>query len=192
MSAATMPPKPAAGPRPGTVDDAWLRSVAAVTDPHEQVRAVALELKRRHPRFDGVLNPEIDDGKVVGVKLVTNHVTDLAPLRALQGLRTVFYNGVGPENSRMSDLAPLKGLALTTLHCAGTDVSDLSPLRGMPLTMLDCSYTRVADLTPLEDSPLTYLQCGVTQVHDLTPVRGKALTFLDCRDTQVADLTPLE
>jgi hypothetical protein len=40
----------------------------------------------------------------------------------------------------VSDLSPLKGMKLTTLHCDGTKVTDLSPLKGMPLSELKCDF----------------------------------------------------
>jgi len=92
----------------------------------------------------------------------------------------------------------LKGMPLTHLYFAITNVSDLSPLKGMPLTELECSGTKVADLSPLKGIRLRNLNCAGTKVTDLSPLKGMPLKHLNCdfmpqRDAKILrSITTLE
>jgi len=130
---------------------------------------------------------------VTGLGLVTDHVTDLSPLRALTGLTYLLCAGSAPGKGKLSDLSPLRGMALTKLNCGTTTaLSDLSPLEGMPLTTFGCGSTYVSDLSPLRGTALTELICSYTAVSDLGLLKGMPLKTLYCNDTRVADLTPLQ
>ena len=62
----------------------------------------------------------------------------------------------------------------------GTKVADLSPLKGMALTHLDCDGTKVADLSPLKGMPLTVLQCDFQPERDARILRSiKTLEMLN-------------
>jgi hypothetical protein len=61
------------------------------------------------------------------------------------------------NNTKVADLAPLKGMPMQTLHCDGTQVADLAPLKGMPLHSLHCSGTKVSDFSPLKGMKLKSL-----------------------------------
>jgi Leucine-rich repeat (LRR) protein len=77
------------------------------------------------------------------------------------------------SNTKVTDLAPLKGMPLTSLWCNESPVTDLSPLQGMPLANLHCVDTRISDLLPLKDCrSLTELRCSKTKV---TPATVAAL-----------------
>jgi serine/threonine protein kinase/Leucine-rich repeat (LRR) protein len=181
----------AAPPPSATVDDAWLKSVARLS-PGEQVRAVAQKLRDLNPGFDGNVTPTVQGGAVTGLKFVTDQVTDLSPVRALTGLRTLECPGSGAGKGQLVALSPLKGMKLTSLRCSETQVADLSPLQGMPLTSLACSHTKVSDLAPLRGMPLKNLELFVTPlVADLSPLKGMPLETLVCCWTKVADLSPL-
>jgi Leucine-rich repeat (LRR) protein/tRNA A-37 threonylcarbamoyl transferase component Bud32 len=171
--------------------DAWAKTVAPLK-PDEQGRSVVSELKRRNPGFDGQVKSEIRDGAFVGLEMVADDLTDLAPLRALPRLQGLGCVERKEGKSQLSDLWPLHGLGLTGLNITGTRVADLSPLKGMPLTYLRCPKTPVADLSPLRDLPLTTLDVIGTKVTDLSPLRGKRLTYLSVGFTGVADLSPLK
>jgi Leucine-rich repeat (LRR) protein len=179
-----------APPRP-PLEEAWLKQVAGLPA-EKQVEAVVAKLKERNPGFDGKVRQHIADGVVTALGLVTDNVTDLAPVRALTGLDTLPCNGSGPGEGQLADLSPLAGLNLGYLDCGWTKVSDLSPLRGMPLQTLRCPATPVSDLSPLKDMKLTYLWIGGTRVTDLSPLRGMSLTGLDCAGAKVTDLSPLK
>src|SRR5262249_9129385 len=92
-------------------DAAWLQEVAALSA-DKQVKAVAAKLKERNPDFDGELTPTIDAGAVTGLRLATDEVKDISPLRALTGLRTLRCGVREGANSRspLADLSPLKNM----------------------------------------------------------------------------------
>ena len=78
--------------RKGPVDAAWLKEVAALPVT-QQADAVAAKLKDLNPGFVGPVTPRIEGREVtwLAVPLVT--VTDISPLRALPGLRTLDLGG---------------------------------------------------------------------------------------------------
>ncbi len=168
----------------------WRQSVAEMPT-EEQVEAVARDLKKRNPGFDGALNPTIAEGVVVGLSFSTRKVTDLSPLSALTGLKELTCSGQG-EIGRVIDLSALEGMRLTVLDCSWNSIEGLSPLRDMPLTVLKCNNTQIADLGPLRGMRLTFLECSATRVSDLSPLRRMPLTLLRCPLTEVSDLSPLK
>jgi serine/threonine protein kinase len=170
--------------------EAWTRDVAALPA-ERQPEAVAAKLQELNPGFDGQIQHKIDDGAVTELQFITDNLTDLAPLRALPGLKRLACPGSAPGQGKLADLSPLQGLPLATLDCSATRVADLTPLRGMPLCFLGIAGTQVRDLAPLKDMPLLGLNCASTQVHDLAPLEGQELTLLDAADTPVDDLSPL-
>jgi serine/threonine protein kinase len=178
------------------------------------VKAVAAKLKALNPNFDGVVTPTVADGVVTGVSFPADDIADLSPVRALTGLKVLSCFGKELLPGELSDLSPLKGLALVQLDCRYTQVTDLAPLEGMPLTFFSArgshdladlaplrglpldhlvvAGSKVGDLSPLRGMPLVHLDCAATQVRDLSPLAGmKALLYLNCDSTQVADLGPL-
>jgi len=204
------PPPDAKAAKRSADASAWERSVAAMPAA-EQVKAVAAHLKELNPGFDGKVEPTVEDGVVTGLKFLTDHVSDISPVRGLTKLRSLNCDHAGkgllidlsplrglpltnlrfPE-SPVSDLSPLKGMSLTSLNCLGSEVTDLRPLKGMPLTHLDLWTTKVSDLSPLKGMPLTQLVIGYTRVTDLSPLEGLPLVVLWLPCTQVTDLTPLK
>jgi serine/threonine protein kinase len=173
-----------------SLPDAELKRIAALA-PSEQVEGVRKELKRRNPKFDGVLTPNIENNVVVGLTLSTNEVADISPVRALTGLKSLVCSGT-EGNGKLADLSPLQGLELTTLDCNNTQVAHLAPLRGMPLRSVGIQRTLVADLSPLAEMPLESLNCSLTQVSDLAPLRGMKLRSLFMDGVKVTDLSPLK
>jgi len=129
---------------------------------------------------------------------------------------TVFDDGtlaVDLRRTKLSDLAPLKGMPIATLDIAYTAVANLEPLAGMPLESLSTEFTKVTDLSPLRGMklkrlvlnnlhcfdlsplcgmPLTELRLIHTACSDLSPLKGMPLTVLLCERSDVTDLTPLE
>ncbi|MFA6564686.1 MAG: SUMF1/EgtB/PvdO family nonheme iron enzyme [Verrucomicrobiia bacterium] len=164
---------------------AFCREVAAL--PAEaQVQRVVAKLKELNPGFDGKVERKIENGAVAVLLLNEAAIADISPLAALSGLRVLSL-----DNTKISDLSPLKGMALRNLNCGHSSVSDLSVLRGMPLEILYFTQTEVGDLSPLAGMPLDTLSCQATRVHDLSPLKGMKLTGLVCDRTQVTDLSPL-
>ncbi len=82
-----------------------------------QVKAVVKKLQELNPGFDGNEKHKIEKGVVTELQLYTKNVTDISPVRALQGLKVLTCGGGGPK---FSDLSPLKGMHLTALTCNGT------------------------------------------------------------------------
>jgi serine/threonine protein kinase/Leucine-rich repeat (LRR) protein len=170
---------------------AWVNATAKLP-PEKQVAAVADELRRRNRDFDGEVVPRLEQGVVTGLTFIGDHVTDLAPLRALTSLTLLACGGSAPGKCKLSDLEPLRGLPLKMLDCRNSAVVDLSPLSGGSLTSLDCHATPVRDLAPLRGLPLTWLDCSSCRIGGLTPLQGLPLTELYCSGNgALADLAPL-
>ncbi len=181
------PPADAKVARPVEVATAWERSVAAMKA-GEQVKAVGARLKELNPDFDGVLVPTIENGVVRRLEIHPDDVTDISPVRALTGLRSLNCTG---NESPLTDLSPLSGLPLTTLVLGRGQLDDLSPLKGMPLTSLTTYETRVYDLSPLQGMRLRTLHIPATKVADISPLKGMPLETLDIGGTKVTDVTAL-
>jgi hypothetical protein len=204
--------------RPGfpPLSQAWLKQVAALP-PEKQAEAVALELKVRNPDFDGLWAqaPWIDENKVLGLVIQSEHVRDLSPLQALPDLRDLTVRSSGHfSQGILEDLRPLKGLPLDYLSLEGMPVADLPPLRDLPrLRRLRLHEFKTTDLTPLQGLPLTELSIygpvtdlsplsGMKQLRtlsvvgpplsDLKPLHGLQLEVLTLHATSVEDLSPLK
>jgi len=172
------------------VAEQWERSVAQLPA-EQQVKAVVRRLKELNPAFDGTVTPTIENGVVTGLKLLTDNVTNISPVRAFRNLEALDCRGTPDCAGKLADLAPLRGLSLNFLHVEDNPVSDLSPLRGMPLRDLGLFRTRVEHLNPLRGMPLKSLGIGGTAVSDLSPLTGMSLTHLYCDGAPVSDLSPL-
>ena len=170
----------------------WLKAVAK-QPADQQVESVMAELKKRNPGFDGKEKHTAEGPTVVALQLVSDDLTDIAPLRALAGLKRLTCSGSLPGKGKLANLKPLHGLKLTALDVRWSRVSDLTPLADMPLTDLNLAgNVGVVDLTPLKALPLTQLRLeGNLRVTDLTPLKGRPLTALNVAETQIADLAPL-
>jgi Leucine-rich repeat (LRR) protein len=177
---------------------AWVKATQALPA-EQQIEAVSKKLIELNPDFDGVLtgmsgkgSPKVEGGVVTELGLAAEQVTDLSPVRALPGLKTLNCSGSTGTRGALADLSPLAGMKLSFLIINSTEVADLSPLAGMPLTRLQCGYTRISDLSPLAGMPLTSFDChNCGQVSDLSPLKGAPLTGITCSGTRVADLSPL-
>jgi formylglycine-generating enzyme required for sulfatase activity len=193
-------------PQPPALDsrlsalDSFCREVAAL--PAEaQVQRVVAKLKELNPGFDpvgGVERSEIENGKVMGLWLTTGAIADLSPLRALTTLTSFSIStprgsGTRWQQSRLSDLSPLRGMNLTKLWIDISQVSDLSPLAGQPLKTLFIISSPVTDLSPLRGMALEILRCEGSAVADLRPLAGmSSLRELNTHMTRVTDLSPLK
>ncbi len=176
----------------------WQKGVAAMPA-EKQVEAVAKKLQELNPGFDGKVNevdgngpPKIDNGVVTELAFSADNVTDVSPVRALLGLKSLQSDGSNLENGKLSDLSPLKGLRFAVINCNETAVHDLSPLAGMPLGEIDFARTRVSDLSPLKEMQLGVIMCDGTAVADLAPLKGMPLDRFHCNGTPVSDLSPLK
>ena len=176
----------------------WMKDVQAMPA-EEQIEAVSKKLMELNPGFDGrVLDadgkpvPKIENGVVTELSIITDHVTDISPMRALVKLRLLKCFGSGPGKGSLTDLSPLQGMPLESLSSFNTPVTDLSSLKGMPLTKLYFHGSQVFDLSPLKGMKLTNLGCKNTPVSDLSLLKEMPLRYLDCEDTPVSNLLPLQ
>jgi WD40 repeat protein/Leucine-rich repeat (LRR) protein len=163
--------KPAAAPQPSPIQAAgaktwdspafaqWMKDTQALpTD--KQLAAVAKKLQELNPGFDGIIRPKIENGVVTGLDFFTNSVTDISPVRALAGLKTLACWGVYVGTGKLSDLSPLAGMKLTKLSCQRNPLlTDLTPIVGLPLTALNCQNVP-ADLSCVATLPLEELYCS--------------------------------
>jgi Leucine-rich repeat (LRR) protein len=133
--------------------DQWLSETSALTA-EDQLKAVASKLQELNPGFDGKFIDRIENGTVTGYELVTNHVTDISPVRAFLQLRSLKCTFPGRSQSMVGGL------------------SDLSPLRGLPLTWLATDYNPISDLSPLINLPLIGLNCDIKSAWDTTILRS--------------------
>ncbi|MCX6911144.1 MAG: hypothetical protein NTY01_24315, partial [Verrucomicrobia bacterium] len=191
----TPAPKPPVASQPAQttaapVADAWSTSVASLP-PEEQLPRVVAKLQELNPGYGGNERHKTADGRVTELTLSSEAIKNLSPVRALAGLQKLFC-GDSRVKGVLSDLSPLRGLALTDLRCANTQIADLTPLKGMPLEYLSLVGNPVSDLQPLAGAPLARLFLASTQVSDLAPLKGMALTDLYVEGTKVADLSPLQ
>ncbi len=167
----------------------WMEQVAGMTA-NDQMKAVARKLQELNAKFDGNVTPGFDEGVVTELSFSPHHVKDIAPVRALLGLRVLSCREMSAKG-QLADLSPLRGLSLTHFDCTGTQVNDLSPLSGMPLTYLTIQGAPVTDLSPLAGMPLTELIVTHAPVTDLTPLKGMPLKTLFCSTGSVTDISPL-
>jgi hypothetical protein len=157
-------------------------SVKAAPPPEQQLAGVITRLRQLNPGFDGRETHKIENGAVTELAFSTLVVRDLSPLRDLGGLRRLNLSPWPGQAGRgvLADLSPLKGMALTTLNCANTQVSSLLPLYGMKLESLQCNNTAISDLLALDEMPLKALNCSGTRVTDLLPLAALSLKELQC------------
>ena len=190
-------PPPAVAP----FADADVQRIAALPAA-EQVEEVRKELMRRNPGFDGKVEHRIEGGVVTEFSIVTDTVTDIAPIRVWSALRVLECSGTETNfqsHGQLEDLTPLEGMnlaALTHLNLSSTKVGDAALA-----TFTDCKNLLKIHLwsTKLTDAGLANfkhcknlasLNLGNTRVSDAGLVHFqdcKALTYLNLAETQVSD-----
>jgi hypothetical protein len=122
----------------------------------EQVEEVRKELMRRNPGFDGTVEHKIEDGVVTEIKVVTDKVTDISPIRVFNALKVLDCSGTHSSdwtrgNGQLADLTPLKGMNLANLIILDLDFTKVDDA-GMAyfkeskgLWKLSLKHTRVSD-----------------------------------------------
>ena len=77
----------------------WMKDLAALPA-EKQIEAVSKKLMELNPGFDGKVTgydgkgtPKIENGVVTELGFVTDNVTDISPVRALAGLKTLTCAG---------------------------------------------------------------------------------------------------
>jgi len=181
--------------------DADAQRIAALPA-EQQVEEVRKELMRRNPGFDGQAKHKIEDGVVTEFSIVTDKVTDIAPIRVFNALRVLDLGGTHTNyrgNSQLADLSPLKGMnprELTKLKLNWTKVGDVGLVHFKDckgLTHLNLARTQISDvgLAHFKDCKnLTRLELHSTQVSDAGLVHFqdcKALMWLNLGAKKVTD-----
>jgi Leucine-rich repeat (LRR) protein len=180
--------------------DADVQRIAALPA-EQQVEAVRKELKRRNPGFDGMMEHKIEGGVVTELRIVSDQVTDIAPIRVFDALRALECRGTytDPPKGLLADLTPLNGInlaGLTHLDVSYTKVSDagLAHFKDFKnLSDLSLSHTGISDAGMAhlsECKSLASLDLGATGVSDAGLIflkDCKALTRLIIADTKVRD-----
>ncbi|QDV35218.1 protein kinase domain-containing protein [Tautonia plasticadhaerens] len=186
--------------------DADVQRIAALPAA-EQVEEVRMELVRRNPGFDGTVEHKIEGGVVTELRINTDKVSDIAPIRVFNALQVLDCSGTPTpdwrRNGQLADLTPLKGMnltGLTHLNLGWTKVDDASmvyfkdckALMSLILTGTQVTDTELAHFKDCKD--LTELGLDGTQVSDagLAHFKGcKKLTLLHIENTRVTDLSLL-
>jgi serine/threonine-protein kinase len=165
--------------------------------PDELVAWLGTQLRRFSVGYTGRIQPEIDGGRVVGLKLDGYGLGAIHGVQAFRHLRSFSASGSWDESvkaerrSTLNDVGVLRGLPLQRLSLHHTNLEDLRPLEGMKLEELDVSSTYVQDLAPLRGMPLRRLHLNYTRVAELTPLKGMPLEHLSIQHSSVRDCTPL-
>ncbi len=108
-------------------------------------------------------------------------VTDLSALSALR-LKSLNFYGCA-----ISDLTPIRKMALEEINVRESRVADISPLIGMPIKSLDLTGTPVLDFSPLAQLPLERCYLQSNRITDLAVLRGlplKELVLNQCVDAR--------
>ncbi|MDB5336879.1 MAG: hypothetical protein JWN70_2498 [Planctomycetaceae bacterium] len=186
----TKPSPPAKTDMTSPAFQRWLKEVAGLSA-EKQVAAVSQKLVELNPGFDGKVTPVIASAVVTEFSFASDQVREMAPVRALTGLKSLTCAGNGAIGP-LADLSPVQGLKLTYLNCSFSGISDLFPVKGMPLTAVAISKTKVSDLSPLKGMKLVSFGCWDSAVTDLSPLKGMPIAHLNCIDTKIRDLSPVK
>jgi len=140
-----------------------------------------------------------DDGKIIGLKVVSTRVVNMSSLTGLTDLESVQCSAIEPDHwwernrvSALDDISALEGIPLKRLILCNTSIKDISILKGMPLKDLNVSGTAVSDIGVLRGMSLEKLSVGGTSVRDISVLRGMPITTLDVRNTKVTDLITIK
>ncbi len=119
---------------------------------------------RRNPGFVGDMSHKIEGGVVTEFGIVTDQVTDIAPIRVFNALRVLDCHGTWTDkpNGLLADLTPLEGMNLAAL------------------THLDLSHTKVSDAGLVHFKDCKNLTTSTSGVHE-GERRGLA-HFKDCKN----------
>ena len=180
--------------------DADVQRIAALPAA-EQVEEVRKELMRRNPGFDGTVEHKIEDGVVTELRIVTDQVTDIAPIRVFNALRVLGCGGTwtNKANGQLADLTPLKAMNLASLRLLNlgrTKVTDAGMVyfkdcKNLKALYLDGTKVTDAGMVNFKDcTGLTSLRLDATKVTDSGLVHFqncKDMSYLNLAYTQVSD-----
>jgi serine/threonine protein kinase len=127
---------------------------------------------------------KLKDFPISKLLLSSSELGDLRPLKDSTVRVVEITPGVAPTAPLVRDTEALRGLPLTSLNLANTQVRNIDALKDMPLTILNLANTPVRDLTVLEGMPLQKLDLsGCTSVMSVEPLAG-------CPDLEQLVLSP--
>jgi serine/threonine protein kinase/Leucine-rich repeat (LRR) protein len=195
-----LPSSPSPPPAAAPFTDTDVRRIAALPAA-KQIEEVRKELIRRNPGFNGAGEHKIEDGVVTEFKIVTDQVTDIAPIRAFNALRVLDCSGTytNKPNGLLADMTPLMGMSLahlTHLNLSNTKVTDAGMVyfkdcKNLTALVLDRTQVGDAGLAHFRDcNNLTTLSLGDTRVGDAGLANFKdckALTVLYLFENNVGD-----
>jgi hypothetical protein len=170
-----------------------------------QVEEVRKELMRRNPGFNGKTEHKIQDGVVTEFRIVTDKVTDIAPIRVWSALRVLECRGTYTDNPNglLANLTPFERMnlaGLRHLNLINTKVSDagmvyLKDCKDLKYLNLFNTKVTEAGMVYLKNcKALTHLNLAGTNVSDpgLAHFKGMPLMMLWIQNTGITDLTPLQ
>lgn len=138
------------------------------------------------------------DGRLERVEIISEHVFDLTPLAGLASLKTLICAATPTEEWRdaslmgvLTNLAPIRGLALKALILNNMPIRDITPLAGMSLSKLNLASTHVADLSVLKGMPLCELWLSRVPARDWSFLTGMPLETLVLNHTGFNDMNLL-
>ena len=103
----------------------WIKDVAAMPA-EKQVEAVAKKLMELNPGFDGKVISSVAAGVVTTLNFSSDNVSDISPVRALAGLKSLSCEG-SKAGAPLVDLSPLRDMPLKEIHC------DFNPDQDFPI-----------------------------------------------------------
>jgi hypothetical protein len=125
---------------------------------------------------------------VTKLKIRTDEVVNIAPVRALRGLVSLDCDAPPRQRgikTKLSDISPLRGLALTDLNLSTTRVASIEVLKEMPISVLSLDRSPVSDLSPLRGKVLQVLHIGGTKVSSVSDVPAASVQLLFCYPGQL-------
>ncbi|EAF9641633.1 hypothetical protein A6I69_14770 [Listeria monocytogenes] len=118
-----------------------------------------------------------------------SNISDLSPLANMSNL-----TDLGVQNTKVSDISPLKNLNLVELNIGGTKVSDLSPLANMTdMKVLTINGLGISDISPLENmTKMTHLYMNENPFGDLSLLENMTdMVELEAGRCEISDVSPL-
>jgi Leucine-rich repeat (LRR) protein len=176
----------------------WIIDAKKLGTP-QRIPAVQAKLMALNPKFDPKTHwkayKSSANFKVNELKLVSDELTELAPLRAMPALTHLDCNGSGHNTGKLTDLSPLRGMPLQHLQVLNNpDLNDLSPLRGMQLTDVGFAAKDIAAMGPLAEMPIAKMHVNrrFLSFPEIQWLPLTSLTFVNPLDPSKVELETLK
>jgi len=147
------------------VTDMWVSSVQALPA-DKQLELVLAKLKELNPEWGGtVLEKKIENGNVAKLRLSSNDLVDISPLRALDTSSELELRPHLPTTKgALESLAALSEMKLKLLAFQNNKVRDLTPIKNMLLGHLYISNNPIDELTPLQSLSATLVNLDAKNI----------------------------